>query len=61
MAEDTIMFTMFRDHTLDVFLVVPTSQLEIFHSVMKKQGSEVERLIEDNDVDFLEAVGPILI
>jgi len=61
MKDETIMFTMFRDHTLDVFLVVPTSQLEIFHSVMDEQGSKVERLIEDDDVDFLEVVGPILI
>lgn len=61
MEEETIMFTMFRDHTLEVFLIVPTSQLEIFYKTMEAENSKVERLIEDDDLDFLNAVGQILI
>jgi hypothetical protein len=59
--EEPRLYTMFRDLSDEVFLVVPSDQLHLFKAAMIKQETPVIRLIEDDDVEFLEAVGPILI
>ncbi len=54
---------MFWDTVTKSFLIVPTSQLDIFYAVSKEEGlnGEINRLIEDDDLEFLHAVGSILI
>jgi hypothetical protein len=55
------MFTMYRDLDKEVFFVMPSSQCDIFLGVIEDQGGNVQYIMEDEDIEFLEAVGPILI
>lgn len=61
MEDKPRMFSLYYDKGKTAFFAMPSDQVDTYLKMMAELDIEVVYLIEDDDPEFLNAVGPILI